>query len=60
MNLHFELDIKLGNEAMSSPDDVSKALQLVSIKLERGQREGPILDLNGNKVGKFGLYNEKD
>ena len=49
----FKLKIKLGNEAMQSLEDLALTLRFVSIQLERGQREGQIFDVNGNKVGEF-------
>lgn len=55
----FTIQIKLGNEAMQTPDDIAGALEETAQKLVRRQSqydpatadEGPIIDLNGNTVG---------
>jgi hypothetical protein len=52
----FRLEIKLGNDAMQTPGDVSNALRDAAIKLGsfgdwNGDDSGIIRDLNGNTVG---------
>jgi hypothetical protein len=49
----FTLKIKLGNDAMSSSDDIIEALSEVTNKLSLGKTSGMIYDLNGNSVGEF-------
>lgn len=55
----FTLIINIGNDAMSTPDDVADALERVAEKIRRCNIEqdfnGPIMDLNGNKVGVWGI-----
>lgn len=61
--MHFTLTIKLGNDAMQTPDDIAHALEQVSTALvnnlpqyeaiaeHAGNARGPIWDDNGNRVG---------
>jgi hypothetical protein len=49
----FTLTIKLGNEAMKSASDVSKALEEVSRRMGTNIEEGKIRDINGNTVGSW-------
>ena len=51
----FKLKIELGNEAMLTPEDVADALETVAAKLRNGNRQLPIFDTNGNKVGDYEL-----
>lgn len=58
--MKFTLEIKLGNEAMQTTDDVAEALRRVASTLikmvyisELNDDAWPISDLNGNKVGSF-------
>ena len=48
----FTLFIKLGNDAMRTPEDVAAALEIVTaqVREECCQQRG-IYDLNGNRVG---------
>lgn len=50
----FTIKIKLGNEAMQTNADIQKALKGVIRYLDY-QSNGAIMDVNGNKVGKFGI-----
>lgn len=58
---NFKLDIQLGNEAMTSGEDIARALRSVAEKLEdygaiSFGESGPvsrIMDLNGNTVGNW-------
>ncbi len=59
----FALHIKTGNDAFGDTDssraaEVARMLRLVASQLERGSREAPILDSNGNRVGRFLLERE--
>ena len=49
----FTLRIKLGNEAMQTPEDVADRLLAVANRLNYGidRQSGEILDMNGNNVG---------
>lgn len=49
----FKLKIKLGNDAMQTPEDVAAALRKVASRLEGQTLEGRIRDINGNTVGAF-------
>jgi hypothetical protein len=53
----FKLEIDLGNDAMKSAADVSRALKELSYKLEGYEDSkdfsGVIMDDNGNKVGRY-------
>jgi hypothetical protein len=51
----FSLEIRLGNEAMQSVDDVARMLEKIAGLLRRGRVDGKIMDLNGNSVGHYGL-----
>ena len=51
----FTLRIKMGNEAMQTPEDVANRLLAVANRLNYGmdRQSGEILDMNGNKVGEW-------
>jgi len=57
--MKFQIEIKLGNDAMQTYDDVSQALKSVRAYLKtyrQGEKvepgdNAPIRDLNGNTVG---------
>ena len=49
----FTLDIRLGNEAMTSLDDVASALHSIAAKLRDGVTGGTVRDTNGNMVGGY-------
>ena len=53
----FSLKIKLGNEAMQTPEDVAAALRSVAQAVDRvgvsSGEYGTIRDLNGNTVGSW-------
>lgn len=55
----FTLVIKLGNDAMQTADDIAEALERVAKKVREiptmQDFDGPIMDLNGNKVGVWGI-----
>ena len=53
----FTLRIKMGNEAMQTPEDVANRLLAVANRLNYGmdRQSGEIIDLNGNKVGEWGF-----
>lgn len=53
----FTLRIKMGNDAMKTPEDVSESLLAVAnlLNFGAGSRSGEIIDLNGNKVGEWGF-----
>ena len=56
--MKFTLEIELGNDAMQSPYDVAKALQVIAEDLRRNgfadEGTGVIRDANGNRVGTWG------
>ena len=51
----FTLRIKMGNDAMQTPEDVANRLLAVANRLNYGmdRQSGKILDYNGNKVGEW-------
>jgi len=49
----FKIEIKLGNDAMSTPENVADAMELIIYKLRDGETSGTIMDANGNSVGKW-------
>ena len=56
----FELHITMGNDAMQTGEDVAEALRRIADKLEHGRIDGPVMDLNGNKVGTWELSDGKE
>jgi len=52
----FRVNIKLGNEAASTNEDIVNMLQQVIKKLNSGLDVGTIVDINGNYVGKFEIW----
>lgn len=54
MSSKFKLHIKLGNDAMSTKDDIANALRELADKLDRTSDDsGRIRDYNGNTVGEW-------
>lgn len=51
----FNLHIELGNDAMSSHDDIADALNEVAGRVVSGQEDGAIRDVNGNTVGNWSI-----
>ncbi len=51
----FSLRIELGNAAMSTPEQVAQALRKAADAVETHREDGPILDLNGNSVGRWAV-----
>lgn len=59
----FKLEIKTGGAAFMDPCnpdiqdadtyEVRRILRVVSGQIESGRREGAIMDINGNKVGRW-------
>lgn len=49
----FKIEIKMGNSAMQTSDDIINALKQVIEKMENGSGGGIIQDENGNNVGTF-------
>jgi hypothetical protein len=47
----MKLQIKLGEDAMQTLEDLAVALHNVALKLEAGYSSGIIMDTNGNRVG---------
>lgn len=64
--MRFVLTIELGNEAMSTQDDIAQAMQRVGAILRTYGRtrtpligdSGPIRDSNGNRVGGWHVEGE--
>ena len=51
----FSVTIQLGNATMCEPEDVAEALREYLPRIEAGERQGFILDANGNAVGTWGF-----
>jgi len=56
--MKFSLEIELGNDAMSTPDDVAYLLGVVAEQLDAVDAFGPgdegrTRDVNGNTVGRW-------
>ena len=59
--MKFSIDIKLGDDAMRSVEDVAEALEKTAAKIRtyadppsRGEG-GRVMDRNGNAVGRWGF-----
>lgn len=52
--MRFTLNIKMGNEAMQTGEDIAAALHAVAYHVEQhDDSTGSIFDENGNNVGKW-------
>lgn len=59
----LKLEIKTGNAAFSEDDvltyegryEVARLLRKISVQIEQGDNDGVIMDINGNKVGRWSL-----
>ena len=51
----FVLSIELGNDAMSTSDDIAQALHDTESAVEVGSVGAFIHDVNGNRVGRFDI-----
>ena len=60
----FTLEIELGNDAMRTTDDIATALREIATNIDKEPPQNPIkrfagshpiLDVNGNSVGSFGV-----
>lgn len=53
----FRMDIKTDNAAFEEDrnGEVIRLLKRVIEQIENGEEDGSLLDINGNKVGKFKL-----
>ena len=60
----FKLEIETGNAAFCDPDtgsedefwegiEINRLLEKVQIEIEEGYTSGTIIDINGNRVGKW-------
>lgn len=56
----FILNIELGNAAMSTPADVSRALSNVAVQIDLDETEGKVRDENGNTVGSWSVSYPQD
>ena len=61
MSETFKLAIELGNEAMPLLGEAGATIKLagalnnVAAKIALGETSGPIMDLNGNRVGQYAV-----
>ena len=66
----FKLNIETSNDAFTNPNtgnpdpiyetmEVSRILKTIANKMSQNEREGQILDFNGNNVGKWEFYDEE-
>ena len=52
----FKLEIRLGNDAMQTMDDIAGALERVAVgNIHDGRDTGRIFDYNGNTVGTWSI-----
>jgi hypothetical protein len=56
--LKFTMSIYATGAAMQSPEEVAEELRKIAERLEHGDGEGKIKDINGNRVGEFDLERE--
>ena len=58
---HVTVTFSTDNDAFAEgdfEDEVSRVLQRVATKIRNGEREGAVLDTNGNRVGTFHVGEE--
>jgi hypothetical protein len=51
----FKVEITVGDDAMRTPNDISKALREIANQLITAPKGGLVSDRNGNVVGRFRL-----
>ena len=59
----LNIEIKTGNAAFSEDEvltiegryEVARLLRKISVQIEQGDNDGVIMDINGNKVGRWSL-----
>jgi len=51
------IKIDTGNDAFQADDEIMKVLQRIIRKLWCGQKEGTVMDSNGNTCGSYKLTN---
>lgn len=59
----LKIEIKTDNAAFSEDDvltyegryEVARLLRKISVQIEQGDNDGVIMDINGNKVGRWSL-----
>lgn len=59
----LKIEIKTGGAAFSEDDvltyegryEVTRLLRKISVQIEQGDNDGVIMDINGNKVGRWSL-----
>lgn len=59
----LKIEIKTGGAAFSEDDvltyegryEVARLLRKISVQIEQGDNDGVIMDINGNKVGRWSL-----
>lgn len=59
----LKLEIKTGGAAFSEDDvltyegrsEIARLLRKISVQIETGDSDGVIMDINGNKVGRWSL-----
>lgn len=55
MTGRFMVTINLGNDAMREPEHIAEMLDRVAQAVRGGMTEGPLRDLNGNRVGFYSI-----
>lgn len=51
----FNVEIRLGNDAMQTNEDVATALVEITSQMQQGKHYGSVFDANGNIVGNWGI-----
>ena len=55
----LHLEIETGNDAMTTAEDLARAVEGVAADLRAGQQAGNIRDLNGNGCGTWWLEEDE-
>lgn len=58
MAKRFTLDIRMGNEAMQTGEDVADLLREAAFYIEQHDSGRGLFDVNGNRVGRFGYTSD--
>lgn len=58
----FKIEFETGNDAFQGEqefiNETRQILENVWEKISKGQREGAVMDSNGNKIGSYGFITE--
>ncbi len=54
------MNVEMDNAAFEDEDELPRLLHLTAYQIERGCRDGRVLDANGNAVGHFLMERDPD